>query len=626
MAAAALHHHVPNYDISGSQHPHRPFKDKGHLKDTEIRHHKWLDGAPPVKSLTDLRQSRNIARVPDLSYDLDGDGCVGSMDLFLGRRFDKDRDGHLQPSERSRALKASKSESYMGQFVTGLEASGKDGHRVMQMHGEILDAAQNAANNYGPHHNSHIYPPHYTNTALKMSRKAELKAKAWDVGQRYAERCAPIDEPQPPTHLTKPRECPIQWIWQRGEPEHQAARVKAGLAPAPHPLNPERELKEVGRGHVHEPAFKTRTELLEKRREANTRHCEELRIRGEETCVDHDARKAAKEEADFEFRRPKVTPRTLTQMNLDRRQEKIQYDVQNFPLPTVYPREYPKFENHPDVPFWKLGQPSPEHKPAVSRTISAPIYKVTDTKFDHALTHDVVQQIPEAAHTLAMAGKSSGLEKGQEVLGSHTVKRWSAEMIERGAGRNKPRLFDSIPVASIGPKDWEPLDLTSSMEPIRVAALRRQAEERKNAWMRRSTMSKLSPSQEDSAFGNETTLSNGGSRRRNVSSASAMDLKSGGMNRTSLSRRSRANSQAVPYFGIDNTTSVMGEATWLDQTAEPRFFGTTASMAKPASETSVRCGGFVQTTAPKAPPVEAAAAVAASSAASSPSRRKTVVR
>ena len=36
-------------------------------------------------------QARKRARVPDGSYDFDGDGAVGQLDHFIGRCFDGDR-------------------------------------------------------------------------------------------------------------------------------------------------------------------------------------------------------------------------------------------------------------------------------------------------------------------------------------------------------------------------------------------------------------------------------------------------------------------------------------------------------------------------------------------------------
>jgi len=38
--------------------------------------------------------------MPDLSYDLDGDGYVGGKDLVIAKQFDKGNKGKLSQSER----------------------------------------------------------------------------------------------------------------------------------------------------------------------------------------------------------------------------------------------------------------------------------------------------------------------------------------------------------------------------------------------------------------------------------------------------------------------------------------------------------------------------------------------
>ena len=55
--------------------------------------------------LLELRKKENI---PDISYDLDGDGYVGGRDYVLSKRFDIDGDGKLDPKERKNALEAIK--------------------------------------------------------------------------------------------------------------------------------------------------------------------------------------------------------------------------------------------------------------------------------------------------------------------------------------------------------------------------------------------------------------------------------------------------------------------------------------------------------------------------------------
>jgi hypothetical protein len=43
---------------------------------------------------------RRKEAIPDLSYDLDGDGFVGGKDYVVARKFDKGLKNYLTPSER----------------------------------------------------------------------------------------------------------------------------------------------------------------------------------------------------------------------------------------------------------------------------------------------------------------------------------------------------------------------------------------------------------------------------------------------------------------------------------------------------------------------------------------------
>jgi hypothetical protein len=51
--------------------------------------------------------------MPDISFDLDGDGYVGNKDYVLAKVFDKDGDGKLNAEERKNALEAIKAVSHV---------------------------------------------------------------------------------------------------------------------------------------------------------------------------------------------------------------------------------------------------------------------------------------------------------------------------------------------------------------------------------------------------------------------------------------------------------------------------------------------------------------------------------
>ncbi len=50
--------------------------------------------------------------MPDMSFDLDGDGYVGNKDFVLSKIFDKDNDGKLNEQERKNADEALKAVSF----------------------------------------------------------------------------------------------------------------------------------------------------------------------------------------------------------------------------------------------------------------------------------------------------------------------------------------------------------------------------------------------------------------------------------------------------------------------------------------------------------------------------------
>lgn len=52
------------------------------------------------KTRTDLYAGRKAEQIPHISYDLDGDGVVGSRDYFIAKHFDKDNDDKLSRSEQ----------------------------------------------------------------------------------------------------------------------------------------------------------------------------------------------------------------------------------------------------------------------------------------------------------------------------------------------------------------------------------------------------------------------------------------------------------------------------------------------------------------------------------------------
>eukprot|EP00927_Polykrikos_kofoidii_P043921 TRINITY_DN38014_c0_g1_i1.p1 TRINITY_DN38014_c0_g1~~TRINITY_DN38014_c0_g1_i1.p1 ORF type:complete len:716 (+),score=125.83 TRINITY_DN38014_c0_g1_i1:139-2148(+) len=484
-------HPVPNMNIYGHHDLRQPYQDKSHLFEEEINHPRWLGPSPGIRSRSELQQARIASRVPDpKTYDLDGDGAVGQKDFLAARYFDRDCDGRLTSAERKQADEAIKNGLYSKQ-IHGLETSTDANNLVTQKRGVVWtgdNAAEAAQAGYRPHFNASKIPAHSTKTALLLDRAAELKNLAVPFGARLAEESAMIREKSPVNAQTEPRMCSIAHIRERAEADSQAARGRAGLLPVSTHINPARETRNIGLNYVEEPFVATRSRLSEARKDMMKREGEELRAKGEELFPPPSVRNGEKEVEEHEFRRPSEgEPMTLTKLKDDRRVQKIEYDMQNFKVPQPASCRFPRFADQPEVPFW-VDQLSRAAKPgtapaAMSRVSSEPAFKVNEVTWKDQDDGRSGCDLPDGAYaTLNAAGFAARGRmdaSDEKTLGSHTLKRWSSDMIEHGKGRNKPRIFDDIPIARVGPRDMEPLELTSAMEPIRNAAMRKQAEERK---------------------------------------------------------------------------------------------------------------------------------------------------
>ena len=55
---------------------------------------------------TKLIEKRKKESLPDISYDIDGDGFVGGRDYMIARRFDKGGKNSLTKEERDKVFKA----------------------------------------------------------------------------------------------------------------------------------------------------------------------------------------------------------------------------------------------------------------------------------------------------------------------------------------------------------------------------------------------------------------------------------------------------------------------------------------------------------------------------------------
>jgi hypothetical protein len=93
---------------------------------------------PKVATRSELLELRRKENLPDISYDLDGDGVVSGKDYYLGKRFDVDGDGRLNSRERAAALTALQA-GLDNSLVWGCDSSGINrSFRIVQKRGNVI--------------------------------------------------------------------------------------------------------------------------------------------------------------------------------------------------------------------------------------------------------------------------------------------------------------------------------------------------------------------------------------------------------------------------------------------------------------------------------------------------------
>lgn len=542
--------------------------------------------APAIKSRSELMQARKRARIPDMSYDFDGDGVVSSLDYFVGRSFDKDMDGKLTTTERRQAEKALDA-GFLDKYARGFDAQGTvRPYALKQRCGSILtldNTAEVSESLYPKHHNADVVPKHETRTAMHLSRTGEAKQHGFEVGEKFMAQMAPVPRPEPHNAQTHPRVCSISSLSQAVEADHQAARVRGGLLPMNTAVNPERELKTHGMSYVAAPNFQTRSQLLETRKELMKQQCEDLRSKGEDANTPRSVASARAHAHEFNFRRGNADVMTLSKLKDQRRAARRDYDMEHFRL-NRNALEYPKFSDNPDMPFWLA-----DHQESMASTapplrlhasVSEPVLKVNQVPFGEAPRAESLKGIQAAATAQRPQRRTD--------LGAKTVKRFSVEMTENGEGRNKPRLFDSIQPVEVNVRDFEPLDATSCMEPIRRKCLAEMAgKNRRNA--ERPMRSKMYDTGRGS---NHPHGLRGSSGRNNAPGSSASADAPGASAQSGLGMQMDNNTHRAPrapmtsaaHPGSMQTVYVGGS---MDSLAPPRAYAYGAG-----GSSGVRSGGF----------------------------------
>ena len=366
-----LTHIPPSYDIYGHQIPTNPNENKFNIlaeKDSikipwETKNH--LYRSTPM-TRTKLLERRKKERIPDISYDLDGDGYVGGRDYVLAKRYDVDGDGKLNEIEKKNALEGIKN-GVEREYVWNLEnQGGKRAFRILQKRGKIIDAEDfiPLQETYPKHPISFKEPKNGIKTLAELKEyrvqktKEEINEKMKDFEKKHPYKV--IQESYHIENKTKPLYNSINEIKDKA---HRDARIKAGLS------EKETDIKITNKdptlAYVYSPKHKVkediRKDLLKESKDISD-------ILTSKKHLNDTERLKIREDEIFDKLFHKEEGFTYTKLKEIRRIKQNEYNLKTFAdhPKGVHGHELPKFSaNENTKEFWKLQDgyvENPKHK------------------------------------------------------------------------------------------------------------------------------------------------------------------------------------------------------------------------------------------------------------------------
>ena len=181
---------------------------------------------------TKLLERRKKEKIPDISYDLDGDGYVGGRDYVLAKRFDVDGDGKLNEIEKKNALEAIKN-GVEREYVWNLEnQGGKRAFRILQKRGKIIDAEDfiPLQESYPKHPISFKEPKNGIKTLAELKEYRTQKTKE-EINEKMKlfEKNHPLKIIHESYQLERKNKPLYSSVNEIKDKNHREARIKAGL-------------------------------------------------------------------------------------------------------------------------------------------------------------------------------------------------------------------------------------------------------------------------------------------------------------------------------------------------------------------------------------------------------------
>ena len=305
------------------------------IKSTKIP--KSWSKTPSVKTWRDVQAK--LTQVPHISYDIDGDGVVGSTDYFVSKLFDKEGKGNLSESEKAAALDAVR-KGDLNKYLFGLDEYGSLEHpRILQKRGHIVgdDYSKLLA----------TYPKSQTSPLIKtrkelveLRKKENLKDLQQCIENTY--KALPVNFHKEVRSDSRVENPSFKTKTEKLNSQKQKARLKAGLKS---PSDLKDTSRQLSTNYNPAPQINTQT-LLEKNRKQQM--LSELQSK-----VNYDHKTKDQKLFERESQLISIIPEDsnfLTQKKLKqaRKQADNEYNLRTFSKTTigVHGKELPKFTSN----------------------------------------------------------------------------------------------------------------------------------------------------------------------------------------------------------------------------------------------------------------------------------------
>ena len=366
-----LTHIPPSYDIYGHQIPPNPnqskyniLAEKDNIKVPWDTKNQLYRSTPMTR--TKLLERRKKERIPDISYDLDGDGFVGGRDYVLSKRYDVDGDGKLNEIERKNALEGIEN-GVEKEYVWNLEnQGGKRAFRILQKRGKIIDAEDfiPLQDTYPKHPISFKEPKNGIKTLSELKEYRYQKTKDEIIEKmKIFEKNHPFKIVQESYHLENKNQPLYHSINEIKDKLHRDARIKAGLS------EKESDIKITDKdptlAYVYSPKHKVkgdiRKDLLQESKDIS-------KILTSRKHLNDTERLKIREDEIFDKLYRKEDGFTYTKLKEQRRLKQNEYNLKTFAdhPKGVHGHELPKFSaNENTKEFWKFQDgyvENPKHK------------------------------------------------------------------------------------------------------------------------------------------------------------------------------------------------------------------------------------------------------------------------